>query len=152
MTFLHDCSSWSLRRISSNLTTADTTRHTTHVALSTLVGKMHEKGLRDFRSRLATRPTSLEIGVPIGFMLRWTCQGFLAMKDRLILFPRPLMQWLLPALLHTIIEWLESGIVKVHSTWPVQFLVDATLSRSSLLLKFGRFRVDGPLPKSWIST
>jgi hypothetical protein len=49
---------------------------------------------------------------------------------------------------HTIIERLESGIARVHSTWPVQFLVDATLSRSLLLLKFGRFRMDGPLPKS----
>jgi hypothetical protein len=49
----------------------------------------------------------------------------------------PIEALMLPVLLHTIIKQLESGTTEVHSTWPVPFLVDATLSRSLLLLKFG---------------
>jgi hypothetical protein len=43
-------------------------RLTTPAALSILAGRIHERGLREFRSRLAARPTSQKIGALTGFM------------------------------------------------------------------------------------
>jgi hypothetical protein len=61
-----------------------------HVALSTPDGRTPEEGSRASRSRPAVKPTTPKIGAHIGSMSRLTCQQFRGMKDRLILFLRPL--------------------------------------------------------------
>jgi hypothetical protein len=63
------------------------TRLTIHAALSTLVVRIREKGLREFRSRPAAKQISQKIGARIGSMSKLTCLRILATKVQLILSP-----------------------------------------------------------------
>jgi hypothetical protein len=79
--FSLDCSSSLLCRTLSSSTTANTTRLITHAALSILAGKIHKKGLREFRSHAVARQISWKTRARTGFTWRWICLQFLATKD-----------------------------------------------------------------------
>jgi hypothetical protein len=82
-----DFLSWLSCQMLSRSTTVSFTRLTTRAALSIPVDRIREKGSREFRSRPAAKQISQNTGVRTGSTSKFTCLGFPATKDQLILSP-----------------------------------------------------------------